>query len=233
MQLHNENVFAHNAKTILILDLRTLLIVLIATSLLLAVSLLVAVGPRFRDGLGKWTGAMLLLAVVFTLYAARSFWPDVATIVVANALFVTCLTLQAAALREFHGKTMSRWWHVLPMLIVAASLALVLDKFQVRLIMGGAILGGGMLALAIMVQRLNPEARGAARLLLLTGYLIGATTMVARAVVSLVEPDAVPNFLTPTPFQGVTFLFGFAVLLLTSVGFLLLHKERSEEAAQK
>ena len=36
-----------------------------------------------------------------------------------------------------------------------------------------------------------------------------------------------------SPLQGITYVFWFAVILVTSVGFLLLHKERSEEDAQK
>ena len=217
----------------MILDLRTLLIVMIATSLLLAVSLMVAVGPRFRDGLGKWTGAMLLQAVVSGLFAARDNWSEHVTIVLPNALFITCLTLQAAAIREFYGRPTSRWWHVLPALLVAILFALALDKFMSRVILSGVIFGAGSLALAIMVQRLNREDRGSARWLLLTGYLIGAATLFSRALVGIVDPGSIPGFLTPSPFQGITFLFGFAVVLVTSLGFLLLHKERGEETAQQ
>ena len=95
------------------------------------------------------------------------------------------------------------------------------------------LLLAGALALAVMVQRLNPESRGSARWLMLGGYLIGAATMGSRAVVSVVDPGAIPSFLGPSAFQGINFLFVLAVILVTSVGFLLLHKERSEEAAQK
>lgn len=224
---------ARKGELTLILDLRTLLIVMIATSLSLAAALMVAVGPQFRDGLGKWTGALLLQAVVFGLYASEGIWPKYASVVLANALFITCLTLQAAAIYEFYGQTMSRWWHVVPLLMVAMLFALVIDNFPVRVILSGAIFGATMLALAIMGQRLNREDRGSARLLLLTGYLIGASTMFARAMVSILEPGSIPGFLIPSPLQGITFLFSFAVILVTSVGFLLLHKERSEEAAQK
>ena len=217
----------------MILDLRTLLTVMIATSLLLAMSLLAAVGPRFRDGLGKWTAAMTVQAAVFGLYMAHGIWPDLATTVVSNALFATCLTLQAAAISEFHGKNMSRWWHLLPMLLVGVLFALVIDKFPVQVILSGAIFGSGMLSLAILVQRLNPESRGSARWLLLTGYLVGTATMFARALVNIVEPGSIPGVLIATSFQGTTFLCFLAVILVTSVGFLLLHKERSEEAAQK
>ena len=61
------------------LDLRTLMIVIIATLLLLAVSPMVTVGTRFCDGSGKWTCSMLLQAIVFTRYAARNIWSDFAS----------------------------------------------------------------------------------------------------------------------------------------------------------
>ena len=133
---------------------------MISTSLVLAVSLMVAVGPRFRDGLGKWTASMMLQALMFGLYAARGTWPDFVTIVVANALFFTCITLQAAAIREFHHRSMSNWWHVLPMLLAGMQFALVMDNFTARIILNSALYGSGLLVLAIMVQRLDPEERG-------------------------------------------------------------------------
>ncbi len=206
---------------------------MMATSLLLAVSLMVAVGPRFRDGLGKWTASMLLQALMFGLYFARGYWLDFATFVLPNALLLTCMTLQAAAIREFHGKTTSAWWHLLPILLAFVQFALVMDHFLLRVILNSALFGIGMLALAILVQRLNPEERGSARWLLLSGYLLGAVTMFARVIAGIIEPTAISDLLKPTAFQGITFLFGFAVVLVTSVGFLLLHKERSEDAAQK
>lgn len=217
----------------MILDSRTLLIVMIATSLLLAISLLVAVGPRFRDGLGKWTASLLLQSMVFALLAARGVWPDVATVVLPNACLTLVLTLQMAAIREFHGRATSIWWHVLPVLAVAGMFVFVMNDSIVRIILHGVVFGVGALALAVMVQRLNPESRGSARWLMLGGYLIGAATLGSRAVVSVVDPGAIPSFLGPSAFQGINFLFVLAVILVTSVGFLLLHKERSEEAAQK
>ena len=206
---------------------------MIATSLLLAISLLVAVGPRFRDGLGKWTASLLLQSMVFALLAARGVWPDVATVVLPNACLTLVLTLQMAAIREFHGRATSIWWHVLPVLAVAGMFVFVMNDSIVRIILHGVVFGVGALALAVMVQRLNPESRGSARWLMLGGYLIGAATLGSRAVVSVVDPGAIPSFLGPSAFQGINFLFVLAVILVTSVGFLLLHKERSEEAAQK
>ena len=206
---------------------------MIATSLLLAISLLVAVGPRFRDGLGKWTASLLLQSMVFALLATRGVWPDVATVVLPNACLTLVLTLQMAAIREFHGRATSIWWHVLPVLAVAGMFVFVMNDSIVRIILHGVVFGVGALALAVMVQRLNPESRGSARWLMLGGYLIGAATLGSRAVVSVVDPGAIPSFLGPSAFQGINFLFVLAVILVTSVGFLLLHKERSEEAAQK
>ena len=221
------------ARQTVILDLRTLMIVMIATSLLLAVSLMVAVGPRFRDGLGNWTAALLLQAAVFGLYSVRDVWPDFATIVLPNALFITCMTLQAAAIIEFYGKQLDRHWHVLPALLVASLFAVTIDKYALRVVLAGVLFGSGMLALAILMHRRSREDRSSARWLLLTGFMIGAVTMYSRAVVGLLLPSVVPGLMVASPFQGLTYIFGFATILITSVGFLLLHKDRSEDVAQK
>ena len=117
------------------------MIVMIVTSLLLAVSLMVAVGPHFHDGLGTWTTALLLQAMVFALYAVRGVWPDFASIIIPNALFITCMTLQASAIYEFYGKQLSRWWHALPALVVAALFAFFIEKFLVRVVLSGVIFG--------------------------------------------------------------------------------------------
>ena len=92
---------SHILPNTLILDIRTLMIVMIAISLLLAVSLMVAISLRFHHGLGKWTAALLIQAAEFGLHALRGFWPDFASIGVPSALFMTCMTLQAAAIHWF------------------------------------------------------------------------------------------------------------------------------------
>lgn len=215
------------------LDVRTLFVVMIATSLVLALAMCVAVGFRFRDGVGKWTGSLCVQALMFIFYGARGVWPDAISIVVPNALFVVFLSLQAAAILQFYGKALPSAWHLLPPLIVSGLFSLLLDNLPARLILSGMVFGAGMLALAFLVQRLHAAGTGSARWMLMVGYLLGSADLVARAIVAIAMPTLIGGLLSPGWFQGVNFLVGFAVILVTSLGFLLLHKERAEQSAQR
>jgi len=65
------------------------------------------------------------------------------------------------------------------------------------------------------------------------GFLLGAFTLFARAIAAVVDPTLIKDLQTPGYFMGITFLVTDAVILLTSVGFLLMHMERAEEAARQ
>ena len=215
------------------LDIRTLFVVMIATSLLLAASMAVAVGMRFRDGVGKWTSALVLQAVMCVFYLARGDWPDRVTVIVPNALFVLCLSLQAAAILEFYEKKLSPLWYVLPPFLIGAAFAVLPDNFAVRAIIAGPIFGGGMLALGLLVHRLDVGNNRPAHLLVIAGFLSGSFALFARAIALAIDPTLIRHLTAPTYFQSAIFLIALAVILITSMGFLLMHMERAEEAAKR
>ncbi len=215
------------------LDIKTLFVAMIATSLLLTVSMAVAVDMRFRDGVGKWTGALVLQTLACVFYLARGTWPDAVTVVVPNALIMLCMSLQAAAILEFFGKKLSILWHVLPPLLIGGLLAIMLDNLAARVIVTSAGFGGGMLVTGLMLQRIDSGSERSARLMVMSGFLAGAFAMFARVIGMVIEPGVVKDFVSPSYFQGAIFLVSLAVILITSVGFLLMHMERAEEAANR
>lgn len=215
------------------LDIRTLFVVIIATCLLLAAALAAAVGMKFRDGIGKWTGALLLQALTYVLYLARGTWPDAVTIIVSNALFMLCISLQADAILDFYGKSLSRLWHIVPVALTMVIFAMLMDAMTTRVIVTGLAFGGGMLAAGLLMHRQEGNATHPARFLVTSGFLVGAFALFARALAVFVDPSLARDLLAPGYFQGTTFLVTDAVILTTSVGFLLMHMERAEEAAKR
>jgi diguanylate cyclase (GGDEF)-like protein len=65
------------------------------------------------------------------------------------------------------------------------------------------------------------------------GFLLGAFAMLARTLSAVVDPLEAGRLLVPGPLQAFCFFAGQAVLLTTSVGFLVLHKDRAEESARR
>ena len=215
------------------LDVRTLFVVMIATCLLLAASMAVAVGFRFRDGVGKWTVSLLLQAMMFVLFLSRGFWPDAVSVIVPNALLTVCLSLQAAAILEFYHRKLPVWWHIAPPLSIVILFSFLMDNLPARILVTGVCFGGGMMACGLLLQRLHGNNDRPARMMLMAGFLLAALMLFVRAVAMGIDRTVLKDFVTPTMLQGATFLVAFAVILITSVGFLLLQKERAEESAQR
>jgi diguanylate cyclase (GGDEF)-like protein len=215
------------------LDVRTLFVVMIATCLLLAASMAVAVGFRFRDGVGKWTVSLLLQAMMFVLFLSRGVWPDVVSVIIPNTLLTLCLSLQAAAILEFYGRRLPVWWHIAPPAAIAVLLYFLMANLSARILVTAVCFGGGMLICALLLQRLQGNNDRPARMVLMSGFLLAAITLVVRAVAMGIDRAVLKDFVTPTALQGGTFLAAFAVILLTSMGFLLLQMERAQESAQR
>jgi diguanylate cyclase (GGDEF)-like protein len=155
------------------------------------------------------------------------------TIIVPNALFALCISLQAAAILDFYGKQLALGWHLLPLLLIVGLCAFLLDNLAARTIVTAVAFGGGTLATGLMLQRLDPDSDHPARVMVMGGFLVAAFALFARMIAMIIDPGIVKDLVTPSYFQGVIFLIALAVILITSVGFLLMHKERAEEAAKR
>jgi len=214
------------------LDVRTTLVLMIVTSFVLAASLWITVGPHFRSGLGKWTAALGVQSAMFALFAARGQVADWLSVIVSSALFSLTLSLMAAAIMEFYERSLSRWWHILPPLLAAALFAMMQQSYVMRVLLNGVLFGGGLFALAVLLQRLHRGERHAARILMMAGFMLGGSAMVARALMVIVDPTAVSSLLAPGWFQAIAFLACNAGILMISIGFLVLHMEVVEESAR-
>lgn len=214
------------------LDVRTAFYLFVANCLVMAITIALATEFRFRNGVGKWTGSLILEAVMFVFYGMRGIWPDAVSIVVPNVLFSIVLVLQGAAIRDFYGLRTNRYWFVVPPVLVALIFFAALDSFVWRIILSGAFYGAATLVISLMVHRVAPTHRPA-RWLLMAGYLFASVMLFARVVAIIADPQSMRGFLTPSAFQGVSLMVANIVLLVTSIGFLSLHKEQLEEAAQR
>jgi len=215
------------------LDVRTLFFVMIVVSLVLALSLWIGVGDRFRAGLGKWVSSLLLQCIVFALFAFRGRIGDVWTVIIPNGLFLICISLKMHALLEFYGHRMHIAWHVVPSLVLMTIFTLLIDQVAARVVIGSTVyalaqLGGAMLALHLR----QPGTVKATRLLA-GGLMIGSLAFFGRALTATVAPQEMNDLLGPSTAQAMSFLIGLTVILVISVGFLLLYKERAEDEAQR
>jgi diguanylate cyclase (GGDEF)-like protein len=216
------------------LDARTLFFLMIVASLVLALSLWIGAGTRNRQGLFKWVISLLLQTVAFALFAMRGYISDGWTVLAANSVLLVCMTLKADAIFEFYGRRISLWWHLGPAVMLATFFTLLLQQPTTRVLLGSMVYAVAQLTLALIVHRMQEgQRRSPASWLMIFGFLIGSIAFFTRAAAAVVAPHWVSDLLNASTFQAVNFVVGFAVFLVTSVGFLLLFKERAEDEAQR
>jgi diguanylate cyclase (GGDEF)-like protein len=214
------------------LDTRTFFFILVATCLVFALASAAAVSFRFRDGLGRWTLALLIEAAMFLIYGAHSVWPELADAIVPNALFALALALKAGAILKYYERHLHVLWLVLPPIAVALVVYFYRNDFPLRLAATSFVFGLATLAVAMMVHRIAPTSKPA-RWMLMGGYLVASATFIARGLVVVVDPTQLKGFLVATPLQSFSLMVAFVVIMFTSIGFILLHLERAEESAQR
>jgi diguanylate cyclase (GGDEF)-like protein len=215
------------------LDIRTLFWILGVTDILLLVMMWVALGGRLRDGRGKWTASLAIQVVAFFLFALRGTIPDALSIVAANGLLPLAITLMAAAILEFHGRRLALWVHFAGIAITSMTFALLLDDFQARTVASGVIFGSALLAVTVLLYRLPSELGARTRWAMIASFLVGAAASCGRGLLSWYAPDQITSLLSPSPLQSVHFLLGYAFVVTSSFGFLLMHVDRADIAARK
>jgi len=207
----------------------TMLAMIIASSLMMAASMAVVGWGRRRDGLGRWAAALLVNAIGHLLIMLRGLIPDVLSIVVGNLMLSSVFVGLIAAVYQFQGRPV-RW----PLLLAPPALVLVfvsvfIDNFPARVSFVGLVIGlqAVWALLAALSHRHATVGRG--QWLLVAGLLLEAVVLGGRALVAISTHTEATNILQSSALQTLTFLATFSVVLISSVGFVFMSRDRADE----
>jgi len=214
-------------------DIRSLFVVMVATDLVLAASLWIGTGRRLEGGLGPWALSLVAQAAAFILFAARGEVPDWASIVVANGLLGVSLSLAAAAILAFRGRRLPIVVHVATGGAAAFAVGALLHDFGARLIAANFLFAACMATLAALAWKPVEGVSRATRGLFIGSYMLGAASLLLRAAVPIFSPAAIGGFLVSSAVQALTLMAGYTVILVSTVSFLLMQKERADYLAQQ
>ncbi len=225
------------------LHLPTLLFALVLTDVVLAASLWVAIARTARRGVTAWSLSLLLQATFFVLAAAAGPAPGVAIVAVSNGLAALGYTMQLAAILAWHERRLPAFVHVAAAVLCAASLGPLAAEPRLRVVVGSSFYGLTALAIAVIAHRLPREgaSRGGPRgkTLLAFGLSVGGAIMLVRASFALASPMSFAWFAPPASGAGATTLSAGSALaahvvtIVSSLGFLLLHRERQERELER
>ena len=206
-----------------------MLAMIIASSLMMATSMAVVGWGRRRDGLGRWAAALLVNAIGHLLIMLRGLIPDVLSIVVGNLMLSSVFVGMIAAVYQFQGRPV-RWPLLLaPPLLVLVFVSVFIDNFPARVSFVGLVIGlqAVWALLAALSHRHATVGRG--QWLLVAGLMLEAVVLGVRALVAISTHSEATNILQSSALQTLTFLATFSVVLVSSVGFVFMSRDRADE----
>ena len=207
----------------------TMLAMIIASSLMMAASMAVVGWGRRRDGLGRWAAALLVNAIGHLLIMLRGLIPDVLSIVVGNLMLSSVFVGMIAAVYQFQGRPV-RWALLLaPPLLVLVFVSVFIDNFPARVSFVGLVIGlqAVWALLAALSHRHATVGRG--QWLLVAGLSLEVVVLGGRALVAISTHSEATNLLQSSALQTLTFLATFSVVLVSSVGFVFMSRDRADE----
>ena len=207
----------------------TMLAMIIASSLMMAASMAVVGWGRRRDGLGRWAAALLVNAIGHLLIMLRGLIPDLLSIMVGNLMLSSVFVGMIAAVYQFQGRPV-RWPLLLaPPLLVLVFVSVFIDNFPARVSFVGLVIGlqAVWALLAALSHRHATVGRG--QWLLVAGLLLEAVVLGVRALVAISTHSEATNILQSSALQTLTFLATFSVVLVSSVGFVFMSRDRADE----
>src|SRR5688572_29995936 len=213
------------------LDLRTVSAMLAASALLMSGVLCVGIRTRRSDGFLKWNLGLAVLALGWLLCTARGWLPDVATRAAAEALLLTGLCLQLAAVTEFGHQRASRLLWLLPGPLLFCAVTLVLRNPAALTAVTSLACAATLLSTTTAVRRLS--GGGAPRRMLAIACDAAAAILLARAAAAALMPQAYADLPIVRAIEPAALIGLFITSAAASIGFLLLHRERVETGLQR
>jgi diguanylate cyclase (GGDEF)-like protein len=213
-------------------DLKTLMVLVAAADITVALVLAVGSGRRLRFGIAPWIGSLFLRAFAVSVLVAR-LEPQAAVLVVSAALLSLSISFQASALLSYDGRRFPEWAHTAVMAGVAIPFTIIGTDAVNTVLFGGLVFGFLMAVLATFALQIRPTLGGRARArgVLVVCYAIGAAAFLSRGLSAILSADPLEAFTSPSPWQAALFVAAATAAIVSTFGFLMLHKERSDGEA--
>ena len=207
----------------------TLLAMIIVSSLMMAASMAVVGWGRRRDGLARWAAALLVNAIGHALIVLRGVAPDVLSVVAGNVLLSCVFVGMIAAIYQFQGRAV-RWPLLLaPPVLVAGVVTVLVDNFAARVSFVSLVIGLQAVWTLVAALERRHATVGRGQWLLVAGLGLEAAVLGGRALLALSTSDAATGILQGSALQTLTFMGTFSVVLISSMGFVFMARDRADE----
>lgn len=212
------------------LHMPTLVIALLVVSAALSVAVsLAAWGQAERDGLGSWGGGLALMTLGFFvfLWMGPQPWPAVG-LALGNALLAASYATAMMALASF-TKSHWPWWRLAAPVVLVAGLSWWLAEQDVtRVLVINSLFVVQWASLLLAAHRWRSAMPGRGHRVLLVGAVLVMGLYLLRIVALCAGHTEVARVFIPHAVQTVAYLLGLAGVVVLSVGYVLMSKERTD-----
>lgn len=208
-------------------DVPTMLLMTAAASATMALSL-AAVQPQRREGMGLWALALVLHTATYVLFTLRGMVPDWASVVLANTLLAGTFALALAAVHQFRGRALPWRRMALPVLVMAVVFVRFMDDYRACVIVAGVVLPLQVGMTLWSLWRPQPPAQLRGVLLLTAGLGLQGLLLAVRGGLAAAGVIPTQGLLRADGMQSLTFMAAFVVVILASLGFILMAKDRAD-----
>lgn len=212
---------------LLVLDVPTMLLMTAAASLAMAVSL-AAARPQRSKGTGLWALGLVLHAATYVLYTLRGMVPDWASIVVSNMLLAGTFAMALGAVSQFRGQVLPWARMLVPVVAMTLLFALFIDDYRARIIVAGVLAPVQLGMVLWVLWRPQPPAQLRGAWLFSVGLGLQFALLAVRGMLAALDAIPLDGLMHGSPMQSFVFMAAFVVVILTSLGFILMAKDRAE-----
>ncbi len=210
-------------------DVPTLLVMIIVSSVVMAGGLLILGWGSRKDGLHYWAASLLLNAIGYVCFLLRGQLSDLVAIVLANTLISLSFSGLWVAVLRFYGQRFPWCWLLLPPVVIAVLMWTLIDNFASRVAASAVVL---VLQTFLMQRELlrhhRKSDRGQGMQFLLAGIALEGITLALRGAGALASMMQENNILQNNLVQTLTFMVAFVAILITSMGFVFMAKDRAD-----
>ena len=213
-------------------DLRTLLALVAAVDAAMALALWFGAPGRRARGLLPWSAALgtRAIALAVLLVAAQ---PQAGALALGSGLLALSVTLQAAALLSFAGRSLPAWVHTAVFAAVAVPVQMLGADAASAILFGGVVLGSLLALTAGLAWQVVGEPVGRARRMLMLALGVAAVAVAGKGIAAVFVAEPARALLQPTGSGAVVVVAGLAALLAASFAFLQLHHGRAQAEAER
>jgi diguanylate cyclase (GGDEF)-like protein len=207
------------------LDMRTLVVLLLVSSVLMTVVLGLGARGRRAPGMGSWLAGLGCFAAGLLLIGSRTELAPIFSVAVADTLLFAGLSAQAVALARFRQRPAPLWLAAcLPVVFIA--LAATRHQYAAYTLVAALGLGLPLLAMGLLALRLG---LGPARWVVAFFSVASAALLVVRAVRIVWADAGIGELFETDALSSLTFTTLFGAIITGSFAFLEMQRQRAED----